>query len=98
MIAIVGSFALLFAIATAVFVGIRTLGTGDSTQSETMNGVTALDIESSGAQFTLTYGNVDEAVLSVRAAASGGCTVPVRRSRCDPRCAGSAGGSTTRSV
>lgn len=66
VIAIVGSLALLFAIATAVFVGIRTLGSGSSGSSANVQGVDRIVVDVSAADFSLEYGATSEAYLEVQ--------------------------------
>ena len=74
--ALIGGLVLVVALASATFAGIRIVGSGDSTDTLDAAGVTELDIDASAAEFTLTYGDVDEAVLDVRG--SSGWTIERR--------------------
>lgn len=69
VLVIVGSIALVVALASAVVAGIRMFTSGNTTSDTvSVQGISALDIDSSGAAFTLEYGNVAEARLDVQGA------------------------------
>lgn len=66
VLGIIGGLVLVGAVASATFAGIRIVGSGESTDSLGVSGITELDIDASASEFTLAYSDVDEAVLDVR--------------------------------